>query len=367
MKTCGLVLFLVLLNNLSIFSNDTALNDIDKYISVNDFQNACELITSYIKENPASDNIPLLLDKYISIRTDIDNIISFYKGIEDTVTGINKYYVYRNLAEIEELYGRIDSAQQYFHNAAVIEGSSKQAECYFESARLLYEIGNIDMAIIELSTVFLISSDLDLVSRAFVLKAHLFKSKGDYEEASKIYKLVINNYKGYEGEIEAVFSMAIFNFYNLNDISESEKYLELLYALAPDSPEYQIASNIIKKTNTEIIISLTPQRFLEYYKLNGNSAASKTEDVTESQISESLTEPDKIIYVQTGSFIIKENAEYMVSDLSAAGFNAEILSEFINNTLYYKVVIGAFTSNQDANSVLIRVKESGFQGFLLFK
>ncbi len=374
MRTCKKVLLIILIINVDIFANDTLINQIDSYLNTGNSQSAVNLIQAFIDTNPGADNVPGLLDKYISIESDINSAIAYLKELENIVTGNgNRFYIFKNLALLEELYGRIDSAQMYFHNAAVIADNQGQAECYFESSRLLYELGNIDMAIIELSTIFLISSNLDLISRAFVLKGHLVKSAGDYEEAKKIYNIVINNYKGTNAEIEAVFSMIVLNYYYLSDITASEKYLDLLHLIASQSPEYQIAYNLLNQTNTYITIAVTPQRFLEYYKINEYAVpdvpeVQKIPEVTEMEttVVEKAPEEEGGIYIQTGSFIIKENAEYMIIDLADAGFRAEILSAFVNNTLYYKVVIGTFTSSEEANVFLIRIKESGFPGFLLF-
>ncbi len=374
MKTCkSVVLFtLIFLSNLN--ANDNLINEIDAFIINGNEQSAIELIQNYIESNPSADNVPGIIDKYISIQSGVNTIITYLKEIEQIVTGNgNKFYVFKNIAILEELSGHIASAQKYFHNAALIADNQEQAGCYFESSRLLYELGNIDMAIIELSTIFLISTKIDLISRAFVLKGHLVKSNGDYKEAETLYSLVINNYKGTSGEIEAVFSMVILHFYSLSDILMAQKYLELLNSLAPESPEYRIAYNLINDSSSNTSISITPQRFLEYYQINEYTETDKqlAQDVPEvSEVETTVVETveeEGGIYVQTGSFIIKENAEYMIIDLADKGFKAEILSAFVNNTLYYKVVIGVFNTSEEANNLLIRIKESGFQGFLLFK
>lgn len=70
--------------------------------------------------------------------------------------------------------------------------------------------------------------------------------------------------------------------------------------------------------------------------------------------------------VQTGSFRDRENAAYMVRDLEAAGFEAEIAEKRIGSTLYYRVVIGPLMTVEQAQAVLMKLKDASFEGVLLF-
>jgi cell division protein FtsN len=72
------------------------------------------------------------------------------------------------------------------------------------------------------------------------------------------------------------------------------------------------------------------------------------------------------VLVQTGSFRDRENAEYMVRDLKASGFETEIMEKQIGGTLYYRVVIGPLMTVDKAQAVLMKLKDAGFEGVLLF-
>ena len=76
--------------------------------------------------------------------------------------------------------------------------------------------------------------------------------------------------------------------------------------------------------------------------------------------------PAGVALVQTGSFRDPENAQYMVRDLKARGFTAEILEKRLGGNLYYRVVIGPAMSAEQAQTLMVRLKQSGFEGFLLF-
>jgi cell division protein FtsN len=70
--------------------------------------------------------------------------------------------------------------------------------------------------------------------------------------------------------------------------------------------------------------------------------------------------------VQTGSFRDQENAEYMVRDLETSGFEAGIAEKQIGGTLYYRVVIGPLMTVDQAQAVLMKLKDAGYEGVLLF-
>jgi cell division protein FtsN len=69
--------------------------------------------------------------------------------------------------------------------------------------------------------------------------------------------------------------------------------------------------------------------------------------------------------VQTGSYRDPENAHYMVRDLKAAGFAAEIRDATLHGKTFHRVVIGPPMSWEEAEKMMLRLKEAGFEGFLL--
>ena len=76
--------------------------------------------------------------------------------------------------------------------------------------------------------------------------------------------------------------------------------------------------------------------------------------------------PSPTALVQTGSFRDRENAEYMVRDLKASGFEAEVVEKTIAGSLYYRVVIGPLMTVDQAQAVLMKLKDASFEGVLLF-
>jgi cell division protein FtsN len=69
--------------------------------------------------------------------------------------------------------------------------------------------------------------------------------------------------------------------------------------------------------------------------------------------------------VQVGSFRDEENAGYLVRDLKTKGFAAQVTEAVIHGARYYRVVIGSVHNAEQAQALLVRLKEAGFEGVLL--
>lgn len=69
--------------------------------------------------------------------------------------------------------------------------------------------------------------------------------------------------------------------------------------------------------------------------------------------------------VQTGSFRDAENAQYMVRDLQNQSFQARQRRRTVGNNEFHQVYVPV--EDGDPQEILVRLKESGFEGFLLFE
>ncbi len=78
-----------------------------------------------------------------------------------------------------------------------------------------------------------------------------------------------------------------------------------------------------------------------------------------------VTSARTVYGVQTGSFRDAENAEYMVRDLEQRNFAARRRSRTVGDNEFYQVYVPV--AGGDPQEVLVRLKEVGFEGFLLFE
>jgi cell division protein FtsN len=71
--------------------------------------------------------------------------------------------------------------------------------------------------------------------------------------------------------------------------------------------------------------------------------------------------------VQAGSFRDPENARYLARDLVARGFEAHLVEKTVGEVRYYRVVVGREQSSESAQALILRLKDAGFEGFLLLE
>ncbi|HEQ71354.1 MAG TPA: SPOR domain-containing protein [Spirochaetia bacterium] len=68
--------------------------------------------------------------------------------------------------------------------------------------------------------------------------------------------------------------------------------------------------------------------------------------------------------IQVGSYTMKENADYMVRDLSKLSFTAQIVEAVVNGKTYYRVFVGDALSPDEAQVLLARLQDKGIGGYL---
>jgi hypothetical protein len=161
---------------------------------------------------------------------------------------------------------------------------------------------------------------------------------------------------------------------------EAEIQLAKLQREFPDSPELALAMN--EGSGVAIGYAPTPSRLLpkDLPLPQGGSGPVQAPPAAQAPAAEQAppvqapsTQPaataqpsSPTVLVQTGSFRDRENAQYMVRDLEASGFEAEIVEKQIGGNLYYRVVIGPLMTVDQAQAVLMKLKDASFEGVLLF-
>ena len=69
--------------------------------------------------------------------------------------------------------------------------------------------------------------------------------------------------------------------------------------------------------------------------------------------------------VQAGAFQVRENADYLVTDLLKKGFHPSVREESIQGVVHYRVFAGTAMAAEQARDLLSRLIQSGFSGFLV--
>lgn len=72
-----------------------------------------------------------------------------------------------------------------------------------------------------------------------------------------------------------------------------------------------------------------------------------------------------LMSVQAGSFLVKENADDLLSELTRRGFAAVVVHEVAQGKDRYRVLAGAGLGIDAAKAVLKKLSDEGFRGFLI--
>lgn len=75
--------------------------------------------------------------------------------------------------------------------------------------------------------------------------------------------------------------------------------------------------------------------------------------------------PSATVRIQTGSFTLAENATFMARDLKTAGFATITEKAELAGKTYYRVLLAKTYAPDEARTALIRLKEAGFEGFIV--
>jgi tetratricopeptide (TPR) repeat protein len=337
----------------------------------------------------------------------LKDLVNLEQNLDKSETGSkssDRLFILKQLALLEELRGQLEVAQEYYYKAVKLAAGEEKATLLFELTRLLLEQGHVDNAKENLSYITKLSTNKELLAMSAVLEAFIAHLENEIKGSESKYLSVIKQYKGTTSEVKALLGLISLNYYQPEKIAP---YLNQLHELAPESPEYALALGMINSANQipakatlqqkpswSVKYKMHPLRLFMHFEnvdlqekqLQDSSVSSPTlsqlpADLIKGQgISEEqgitahidknkqpvVTPETPALYVQTGSFSDKENAEFMILDLKKANFKAELNIATLNNRTYYKVLMGPFDSEDKITELLLKLKENGFEGFLSF-
>jgi len=208
----------------------------------------------------------------------------------------------------------------------------------------------------------------ELQARIWLLLARIHGLEGKQREAEPLYRFLITTY-GDTTVAPAVY-LAYYEFLTaIGREEEAADQFEKLARVFPDSPELALAR--AQEGNGPIAYAPSPSRFLPRELPApsdgaGTPGAATTPTTPTTPAADKQEQAPRNVVVQTGSFRDPENAHYMIRDLKAIGFAAGIMEIRIDDTVYYRVVIGPARTAEKAQAVLMKLKDAGFEGVLLF-
>jgi tetratricopeptide (TPR) repeat protein len=307
-------------------------------------------LTGWLVDHTEDPAFTAVLEKYYHTESSIKLLRkSLSQILERTENEAYRILILERTAWVEELSGNIDSARKAYKDAAELAEGEVKSTYLLSSARLLYEEGEWEAAEKELSQAVTYAENEMVIGQCNLLQANLYLAADNPEMAAKMLLSIVNSDNLTEkSSVKAAALLSLAQMYR-NDREKAGVYINSLRDSYPDSPEYGLALEIVGKSSF-ISYPLSPARYLIAPERIKADIKKEFEEVSE-------------VMIQTGSFTVKENADYMLKALESKEFPAKIVSIEMHGKTYYRVVIGGFNSSKQIQETIIRLKEFGFEGF----
>ncbi|TVR87951.1 MAG: hypothetical protein EA428_12460 [Spirochaetaceae bacterium] len=318
------------------------------------------------------------------------------------------------LAEIDLLLGRfsqirsdLSGALEYF-SAAAAPDTPVRARALSSLAALQLELGEVEAALSSAQqSLELIGSpsselsesnglntrDPEFLSweRSVLTQTSALAALGRADEAQDLLEAKVNESSRTATPALLLRLIELASEQGKHDVVE--KSYDTLVASAPDSPERRLAARYREggtegvvgaglveyfpspsrllsggspelATRREPSVAATPDTPSRAEPADPPEPGASTSRETDTQ-TRGVTSARSVYGVQTGSFRDAENAEYMVRDLEDRNFAARQRSRTVGENEFHQVYVPV--AGADPQEILVRLKEVGFEGFLLFE
>ncbi len=309
---------------------------------------AVKYYTVWLEQNRTAPRFYEILMKTAGLVEEIDQkmaILSSYLYVPRDVK--QRYTLLKELAVLEELSGDIENAQKHYELSSFIDPHNKDFVSFLSSALLLFELGRLDRAEAQANTLVTLAHESRIILQAKLLLGRIYVHAQRIEELKLLLSELEKGLSEDTGSPVVLLSMIdLFLYAGMEGAAEDTgKKLKEWY---PESVEAALAAD-----SGSVSYLLTPSRLLRPELPQTVSKYVQNEGAVET------------VGVQTGSFRDRENAVYMSRDLQNLGFSAIILDSEREGRTYYKVMIPDIPM-ENSQHILIRLKEKGYEGFLIF-
>ncbi|MCL1818015.1 MAG: SPOR domain-containing protein [Spirochaetaceae bacterium] len=303
-----------------------------------------------------------LLEKYRAAKPD--------KAAESAILG--------KTATLYEVSGSLAKAAALFEQAYAVNPGEASFPFLYRAARILFEMGETQKSEDLARLISNLCKNPVTKKRAAFLLTRILAAKGSREEAMGIAMRLTEDTAN-PADNENIFLFIFTLADSLGRETERSLALRNLAKDYPDSPEFRLASRAAGQSRSAAVTPLpTPSALLNPFSAMEGAAPSPAvtqAGATGAETKGAASPPPAAAQaapsataVQTGSFSVRENADYMVRDLRSRGFAAEIreAADRTGNPVYRVVVPIAGGGPDEAQKLLMRLKEKSIEGFLLF-
>ena len=298
----------------------------------------------WLFENTGHQDYMKILHKYIDLEKDIEAIISTLEELvlHHTASPFQSE-IFSLLAYYEENAGWLQKAQKHYEIAGMLAGGKGDRRSLLDSIRLLIEMGNYKRAWTQAQGFINVAQKNEMKRHARVLLCTALYAGGEYKKAETVFTALTSTGEDREALTSEELYLLIRTAHGTGRTKEAEELRSKLLEKYPESPE----SLLIQK---KLIVQLeaTPLHLFAYAETD---------------------EPQEIagedVRIQTGLFSRRENAVELQKSLAGKGFTS-VITEIKRGGKTFFRVLSEPVSLKASQEYIIRLKEYGFEGFLVF-
>ena len=311
------------------------------------------------------DDHPLYQDvarRYLDAEPDIRRLLRVSRSLRtdrlDTRTLIQ-------FAAVAEIAGDLEEAERLTRAAS--RSRDADSTLRLTHARLLYDLGRDQDALEVLATLAEADTDPAIRASAGVLSALIMLDSGQERPGLAALELAAEDPSTPAVQLQAL--LALYAYHRGGDEEAARRYSRRLAQIAPESLEA-----VMTRPDSAVSQLMSPRTVFRI--LAPRSAVTSTQqpppDLPSPTPVAAIPSPTPVeqgpkepVMVQTGSFRVRENAEYMIADLQRAGFLAAVRQVSVKDQTYFRVLIQGSVSPEKAAEILLRLKDAGFEGYLV--
>jgi tetratricopeptide (TPR) repeat protein len=302
-----------------------------------------------------------LLDTVFEKEKNPEKAVSVLEIHVDSIKNIRlKIDVLTRIACIKELLGELTGSKTDYDRAAAIAEGDERLGLLLESARIDTELGNDNEALDIIKEIIQSTDNDSIVNPAYELQARILFEALNYEGAISACKKVMKS-ASWDGTSPSLVSLYYSILTDSGKVDEAGRALAILKERYSSSPENIFISD---EANVAGVSSYpTPDWILA----NGESVLPEKSDlqVDEPENKKTETAHEMFRYVQTGSFKMKENADYLAKEIGKKGFDPRIVEKKNDNELLYTVLVAPDPRTGNVLGLITKLRDSGFDGFVV--
>lgn len=343
------------------------------------YDQACALYEEWLKQNPTDPRLAAVLFHCVELKknplTAIQLLTQYGPLLKE---GHDFKKALRQAGELSLLMGNYAQAYEYLRTAAQAKTSlsTEDEDWLLKAIFLAITVGDLKEAyeLVKSFAEFIQGHGARAELNYALLEIYLLQN--DFTNAERAWQILQKQFSDTRAYAKALFCLFKASLLQ-KDASKADAYYQALVKNFPASLEKNMAEAMLSVKDRQYSLAVTPQELLQGLNLSIPEAKNTYPETSTDEVA-SLANPtpslppsntnsasSKRYAIQVGSYSVLENASFMVKDLAKLGFKAEIVKVSIKGKLYHRVLVGKDLTEDEAQTMLARLRDKGIDGWLV--